>query len=139
MSTTIDCISEVIKENKLTPEKSMITRIELEEIFESKYRELITREEIEMFFDRDEKSHEVLTKEINSLKDSVDSIRDEIKPLNSLFCEIKEIIEVVRALKVLANIVAWFGKIAKPLLWIAGLGTLVLAYFQGIKIPKITQ
>lgn len=96
--------------------------------------DLVTRKEIESFFEESRRSRKDMLETVHALTLSVKEVREEMKEFKGAT---KDMVEAFRNLQGLSSILVWIGKIMKPLVWIAAVAAATTAYLQGIKIPKL--
>lgn len=111
-------------------------------------RDTITRTELLTFIARNEEAHgehrtahkdqqdklevlEVVSKDTNERLQKVED------RLDNLVNETSELIEVFKTLQALSKFIMWVGKIAKPVMIVAGLITAATLALKGISVPLV--
>lgn len=95
---------------------------------------IISRQELEDFFEERRKSHHEMIETVATLTQSVAQIKLDLDQFRE---STKDLLEVFRALQGVATVIVWIGKIVKPLAIVATIITGATLYFQGLKIPKL--
>ena len=69
----------------------------------------------------------------NTVTKFQEDIREEVAEVKR---NTQELVQIYQAMKGLATVLMWIGKLAKPIAFIATAITAATLYLQGVKIPK---